>query len=169
MLVMVAVIVGIGGGLAGFMLIRGSMSSSSDVGKLEALAPIQAQLRPLDACSFRYNTFKRTNNSVVVMSPCDKGLFPTSANVPVPANFKYRTVKFEGKRSSKSDPWQIEVSQTNVAFPDLLAALTELAPVMAQNYAPLLVKAEAEMDAARRQREEAERARQKVKETYPTK
>lgn len=136
-LVLGMVVVAVAGAVAAGYFAFAMMSSargSKNVGELEALAPVQAQIRGLSGCRFTYNTDrKRTYNDAIAIYPC-RGNFPAGARLPVPAGFKYKHLRFEGKRSSPSEPWDIFVDTTAVSFPELQAALTELAPIMARDY-----------------------------------
>ena len=172
-------LIGVGAGVAFFVLARNDLGGRTDVGDLEALGGVQAQLRPIDACRMEFNTrtvgANQDKGDHVRIYACDAEMFAAPVRMPVPENWPYRKQPFSfmANRSSKDARWAIAVHQSQVAFPDLVKALESIAPSIASGYANARANLDAQEKASketlRRAEEEQERARQKAKGTYPTK
>ncbi|MBK6692203.1 MAG: hypothetical protein IPG50_08355 [Myxococcales bacterium] len=177
-LVLAAALVAIGAVLAGaivFGLSRGQ--GGDDVGDLDALQAVQAQLRPLDACDLQYNTHASRHqylNNMIAVQPCSGNSFlKPRVLIPVPANWPYKKLRFGGRRFSQHFRWTIEVDRASVPFQDLVAALESMAPTIVATYPGELARKLAEEANAKQKYEadleERRRAGEKAKETYPSK
>ncbi len=163
-------------GVLGYGLSR-SRNGGDDVGDLEALKGVQAQLRPLDACDLQYNTHASRHqylNNMIAVQPCSGNSFlKPRVLIPVPANWPYKKLRFGGRRFSQHFRWTIEVDRASVPFQDLVAALESMAPTIVATYPGELARKLAEEANAKQKYEadleERRRAGEKAKETYPSK
>ena len=167
-----AIAVGVGVGFSLF----GRAGGRTDVGGLEGLRSVQEQLRPIDACRMEFNlrTFGvgQDNGERIEVYGCTRELLPMPVMFPVPPSWPYRTLAFEAHRASTRERWSIEVDQSRIPFPDLVAAFQSIAPLIAAQYPALRAEHDAHAkkkkddgEAAERERQ---RARQKAKESYPS-
>lgn len=162
----------LGLGLVGIGLQKGGFLTTSDVGGLPELAPIQEQLRPLEACELRYNTRDKRGNrkhpDTIFTRTCTAGEY-LAVTIDVPST--WRNVGFEMTRGSMSEPWEIMVEKDEVPFPDLKAALEHFAPLIVARYPEGLREWRERSSESERQRREHERAEEErkkgAKNTYP--
>ncbi|MCP3061491.1 hypothetical protein LXT21_22150 [Myxococcus sp. K38C18041901] len=162
---------------AGVMLggSRAGDSEEIDVGALQEMAGIQAQLRSLNACGIQYGVrgrrMKSGSHEYVRVSACEQDRF-AGARIDVPTAQQVRQVTFNLERGAVSEPWKIRVDKSQVSFPDLQRTLEQLAPLLREKAPEALTRAIAERASADRHRQEsdaAERARREAaKGSYPT-
>lgn len=166
--VAIVVIVGVG---AGTVLVARGMHRGEDVGELPALAGVQAQLRPLDACEIRYSPQSRYNQSkYVFVAPCTGESFPPTVSFAVDDTWSQRRIAFTAQRSSRTKRWEVRVDKGAVSLPDLVTALESIAPTIARDYPARLTTTLAGMKKAKddleAQEAERVRARKRAEESY---
>ena len=150
------------------------MIGKTDVGGLQALAGIQAQLRPLRACGVQYGERGRRgkvgSHTAVWVSACENDRF-AGVSIGVPTERQVERVAFNLERASVSEPWKILVEKDQVPFPELERALNQLSPLLAEEVPSKLAQAIEEKLAAHRawqERQAAEPARRKAaQDSYP--
>lgn len=156
--------------LVGFK--KGGFLSTTDVGQLSELAPIQAQLMPLDACEITYARRDKRGNRVhlesVFIRPCTG-----SRNDGVVLTVPRRSgVGFSMERETQSSRFEILVEKDDVPFPELVAALNAYTPIMVTQYATELERirkqSQAFQESMRRQQKEAADRKAGAKQTYPS-
>ncbi|WP_120534910.1 hypothetical protein [Corallococcus sp. CA047B] len=175
---LIVMVVAMGGGIfVSFKLLR-SASGKTDVGDLEALASVQAQLRAVDGCRITYNHWPRSHHRQmhrlsVFVTPCGaSGIAPDSAKVKLPDSWAHDALAFEAERSSVTDDWAILVNSEAVPFPVLLAGLTELAPIVVRETPGAMAKMRADKAEGDAKYEEGlrqrEQQRQQNQDSYPS-
>lgn len=174
---MVAVVVG---GMAAAVMVLGrkptdvGMIGKTDVGGLQVLADIQAQLRPLRACGVEYGERGRRgkvgSHTDVWVSACENDRF-AGVRIAVPTERQVERVAFNLERDSVSEPWKILVDKNQVPFPELERALKQLSPFLAEEVPSRLAQAIEVKVAADRERQAREAAepgrREAAKNSYP--
>ena len=177
---MVAVLLGawvVGGGLAALSIgIKpGGFLSTSNVGELAALADIQLQLMPVDACNIEYaGRDKRGNRKhldALFIETCSQGAYDHMV-LGVPETWGRKGVGFEMTRSARDQRWRILVEKKEVPFEDLTAALTDFAPRIAKELPGVIEKQRrlmGDFDEKQQEhlREKEERAK-KAPDSYPS-
>lgn len=169
------------GGLlsAGAILALGGGRSGldTDVGGLQELAAVQAQLLPLNACNIKYGVRpgalphrSKGSRQYAYVAPCG-GASVSDVYISVPKELQSSHVAFDMTRSSVSAPWKIRVDKDRTAFPDLKQSLQQLAPLIVEKYPEALAaETQRRVDSEREWQEHkaAERARKEVAKTsYP--
>ncbi|MBZ4397209.1 hypothetical protein [Myxococcus sp. AS-1-15] len=167
------------GALGAGVMLGGSGGSAGDseeidVGALQEMAGIQAQLGSLKLCKVQYGVrgrrMKSGSHESVWVSACEQDRF-TGARIDVPTERQVQHVTFDLDRTSVSEPWKILVDKNRVPFPDLQRALEQLAPLLREKTPEALTRAIEERAAADRRREESEAAerarREAAKDSYP--
>ncbi|CAM3206642.1 hypothetical protein G4177_34275 [Corallococcus sp. ZKHCc1 1396] len=171
-------VVAMGGGIFAAVKLLGRDAGKTDVGDLEALASVQAQLRTVNACRIEYNQWSRSSQREayrrnVFITHCDAvGRTSWNAKVVLPEEWSHDALAFKAERSSLKDDWSILVHPEAVPFPVLVAGLKELAPILVRDAPAALAKSQAEDAAAaaryeERQRQQEEQRRQN-QEGYPS-
>ncbi|MCY1043294.1 hypothetical protein OV208_18400 [Corallococcus sp. bb12-1] len=174
---LLVMVVAMGGGIFVALKLLGS-AGKSDVGDLEALASVQAQLRAVDACRIQYNHWPRSHHRQmhrlsVFITPCGaSGIAPSSGKVKLPESWAHDALAFEAERSSVTDDWSILVNSEAVPFPVLLAGLSELAPIVVRDAPGALAKMRADEAEGNAKYEEGlrrrEQQRQQNQDSYPS-
>jgi len=173
-IIFATIALGIGAGVVSVGLKKGGFLTTSDVGDFPELAKVQEQLRPLEACSITYQRRDkrghRQHPNSVSIETCTAGEY-ISVLIDVPGTWASKGVGFEMSRGSVSEPWEIQVEQAEVPFPDLQEALTDFAPRIAAQYPDLLRKRRegaSEMERHLDEQRRLERERQeRAKGSYP--
>ncbi|RKH15590.1 hypothetical protein D7Y13_19765 [Corallococcus praedator] len=178
-LIIAAVAVVVGGMSAAVMLLGRKptdvgMIGMTDVGGLQALADIQAQLRPLRACGVEYGERGRRgkvgSHTDVWVSACENDRF-AGVRIAVPTERQVERVAFNLERGSVSEPWKILVDKNQVPFPELERALEQLSPFLAEEVPSRLAQAIEAKLAAHREWQESQAAepgrRDAAKNSYP--
>ncbi|TQF17538.1 hypothetical protein FJV41_02720 [Myxococcus llanfairpwllgwyngyllgogerychwyrndrobwllllantysiliogogogochensis] len=163
-------------GLA-MMLLRGGRNfarTSEDVGGLAELASIQSQLQPLDACRIEYGARRGgrqvfgSSDSVKVFSCAESS---EVVGVDVPVERRTEGVTFDMARQSRAEPWEVLVDKDRVALPALKGALEQLAPLILEQYPPVLLRQREQREAYDRElkaRKDAQQAREQgARDSYP--
>ncbi|AKU96304.1 hypothetical protein AKJ09_02968 [Labilithrix luteola] len=153
---------------------KGGFLTTSNVGDLEDLAPIQAQLMPLDACQIDYATRdksgRRNHLDVAFVTPCSDS--DRRVVIHVSSGWGSRGVGFQMKRSSQANRWKVLVEKDEVPFPELKGALEEIASTMTTSYVPQLEDARARSkayeDGVQARKKEEEARKNGAKSSYPT-
>lgn len=162
-------VLGVGVGFSFFSL-GGARGGLDDVGELERLGGVQAQLALLDACRIEYNMHIRQRDGKIRVLPCASLPYVL---FPVPANWPYRDISFLAERSARHKRWAIRVERSRVSFPDLVGALESMTPMIVAQYPAALAATEAReragLAAVKAQEEERRRASERAKESYPSK
>ena len=178
LLILGVTVVAMGGGIFAALKLLGRDAGKTDVGDLEALASVQAQLRAVNACRIEYNQWTRSHHRQmhrrnVFITRCDTpGPTAWNAKVVLPEQWSHDALSFKAERSSLKDDWSILVHPEAVPFPVLVAGLEELAPILVRDAPAALAKSQADEAAAdakyeERQRQQEEQRRQN-QEGYPT-
>jgi hypothetical protein len=170
----------VGGGLAGGVFMASRLferRGRTDVGGLEALASVQAQLRAVEACRIEHNynnpgKYRELYRRIVFLTPCGaEELHAFKGRVDLPEPWAHGGLAFEARRSSVKEDWTILVDTQQVPFPVLAAGLGELAPHLVREAPAALVKARAEEAAGAAAYEENQRRLQQERErnqgSYP--
>ena len=163
------------GVLLGALLIgltKGGFLTTTDVGTLSELAPIQAQLMPLDACEISYARRDKRGNRAhlesVFIKPCS-GDRNDSVVLTVP---RRSGVGFSMERDTQGSPFKVLVEKDDVPFPELVAALNAYTPIMVTQHATELERirkqSQAFQESMRRQQKEAADRKAGAKQTYPS-
>ncbi|MHA7632984.1 hypothetical protein [Corallococcus sp. M7] len=175
LLLLGVMVLAMGGGIFAALKLLGGGASKTDVGGLEALASVQAQLRPVDACRIEYNQWSRSHHRQmhrrnVFITSCGASIW--SAKVVLPEGWSHDALSFKAERSSVKDDWSILVDTQAVPFPVLVAGLGELAPIVARDASEALAKsraAEAEGNAKYEEHQrQQEQQRRQNQESYPS-
>jgi hypothetical protein len=163
-LILAIPILGVGLGVLGIGLKKGGFLTTTDVGGLDALGPIQARLMALNICEMQHATRdkrgNRTHRETIFVTPCSTARAYERVVIKVPQ----RAVHYEMKRSSSADRFKILVEKDDVVFDDLVSALGEHASILENTYQRQLDQDRA-MDANyQRGVDEARKAEQERKE-----
>jgi hypothetical protein len=167
---------GVAGGL---VVLKGlGRAGKTDVGVLDALAPVQSRLRAVDACRIEYNLpakayYRDMYRRSVFLTPCGaSGIAPPRATVKLPESWAHGALSFVAERSSVTDDWAILVDKEAVPFPALLAGLDELAPIVARDAPGALEKMRADVAEGNAKYEESQRLREEQQrrnqDSYPS-
>jgi hypothetical protein len=155
-------------GLVWVGLRKGGMLTLSDVGHLPALAELQDQLRPLEACHLEYarrdKHGHRGHFENVFISPCNDE--SVVILVKVDDSWGRRGVGFQLSRSAVDQPWKVLVEKDEVPFTELLGALHAFAPVISTEYGRKLRERAMQPPRAAPQIDEAAR-RKAARDSYP--
>jgi len=153
---------------------KGGFLTTTDVGELEQFAEVQKQLRPLDACSIHYalrdKRGARQHFDAVFVEACSRGSYDHVV-IRVPQGWGLKNVGFELTRDGVGDRFKVLVEKDEVPFNDLVAAMNDLMPRVANEYPNELARVRTQMenfDRETRERRAAEEARKRgAAETYP--
>lgn len=153
---------------------KGGFLTTTDVGELEQFAEVQKQLRPLDACSIHYALRDKRGNrqhfDAVFVEACSRGSYDHVV-IRVPETWGHKHVGFELTRDGVGDRFKVLVEKDEVPFDDLVAAMNDLMPRVANEYPKELARVRTQMenfDRETQERRAAEEARKRgAAETYP--
>ncbi|QDE91187.1 hypothetical protein BHS06_20630 [Myxococcus xanthus] len=179
-ILIIAAVAMVVGGIGAATLLLGRQPSDvgslgeTDVGGLQELAAIQAQLRPLRACGIEYGErgrrMKSGSHTSVWVSACENDRF-AGVRIEVPTARQVEGVTFDLERSSVSEPWKILVDKNQVPFPELKRTLEQLTPFLVEEIPSRLaqaIEAKVAADRERQKRQAAEPARREAsKNSYP--
>jgi hypothetical protein len=166
--------------LSGFLVrafSKGGVFTLSDVGNLAELKPMQASLAPLDLCSVEYGRRdkrgRRQHADSLFLESCSPGRHGRdTVVVPVPAEWTRRGLGFSMARDRVGEPFSVLVEKDEVPFPDLVALLGGVTPLIEQQFPVKLASqraSDAAADSSGQARERAEEARKaRAKESWPT-
>lgn len=165
---------GIALGVLSIGMKKGGFLTTSDVGDLQDLAPIQSKLMPVDACEIDYATRdkqgRRDHLEVAFVTPCSES--DRRVVIHVSSGWGRKGVGFQMKRRSQADRWKVIVEKDEVPFPELKGALEEVATTMTTSYAHDLEKDRAQSkayeDGVKARRLEEEARKNGAKSSYPT-
>lgn len=130
--------------------------SGEDVGGLAAMRPVQDGLAQLPACGVRYRYHHRSPSDKVLLETCEKDSI--TGWVDVPKGWTFPSSGFVAERDRVGAPWRVFVDKERVSLDVLVAALTTLTPILANQGVAELARQRKSRDDYRSGAAERERA-----------